>query len=83
MAKNGSYVTGTARRNRIPNFKLIDENKMKKVPRGSSEEFVACVDGVNISNVGWLDNKVVNFLSAKTGEIPKETVKRFHKKTNK
>lgn len=81
MAKNGIYVTGTARRNRIPNCKLMDEHKMKKMPRGTSEEFVACVDGVDISNVGWLDNKVVSFLSTKTGEIPKETVKRYDKKT--
>lgn len=50
MAKNGIYVTGTARRNRIPNCKLMDESKMKKMPWGTSEEFVACVDRVKNKN---------------------------------
>lgn len=79
MAKQGIYMLGTVQRNRIPNCKLIEESKMKKLPRGSSEEYVASIDGVDVINVEWLDNKVT-LLSTKIGELPKGTIKGYDRK---
>lgn len=58
MTNQGIYMLGTIRRNRIPNNKLMDDKKFKKEPRGSSEEYVANIDGVDLSAVSWNDNKV-------------------------
>jgi hypothetical protein len=61
LMKLGIYSLGTLWRNRIPNCKLPEDDQFKKVDRGTSEECVTTVDGVDISNVVWKDNALVHF----------------------
>lgn len=56
---------------------------MAKEKRGCSAEFVADIDGVEISSVVWKDNKIVTLLSSFTGELPFSQVKRYDKKEKK
>lgn len=71
------------RRSRIPNCKLPSDKEMVKMKRGTSQEFVAVIEGVEISSVVWKDNKIVTLISSFTGELPLSHVKRFDKKENK
>lgn len=80
LAKEGIYSLGTIRRNRLPNCKLPTEASMKKVERGTSHEFVASVDGVDISSLLWKDNKYVTLLSSFAGTHPEISVKRYDRK---
>ncbi|XP_049948186.1 piggyBac transposable element-derived protein 4-like [Schistocerca serialis cubense] len=70
LHKQGIYSLGTVRRNRVPDCKLPSEAELKKMARGASEERVATVDGVDISNVVWKDNKSVMLLSTLAGQQP-------------
>ncbi|GBO18512.1 PiggyBac transposable element-derived protein 2 [Araneus ventricosus] len=81
LHKQGILSLGTARRNRIPNCKLPTEKELKKFPRGSSDEFVTNVDGVDVSSVIWKDNRCVVFLSTFTAKLPEKKVKRFERST--
>ncbi|KAJ8941586.1 hypothetical protein NQ314_010365 [Rhamnusium bicolor] len=80
LANQGIYRLATVRRNRIPNNKLLEEKEMKKVDRGTSEEYVANVDGVDLSAVAWKDNKTVSLLSTAYGELPLHKVTRIQEK---
>lgn len=82
LAKEGILSLGTIRRNRIPDCKLPTEKEVMKKERGFSAEFVANMDGIDISNVIWKDNKVVTLVSSFAGELPKSQVRRYDK-TNK
>lgn len=82
LAKEEILSLGTVRRNRIPNCKLPTDKEVSKKERGYSMEFVADVDGIDISNVIWKDNKVVTMVSTFVGEMPKSQVRRYDK-TNK
>ncbi|XP_049764371.1 piggyBac transposable element-derived protein 4-like [Schistocerca cancellata] len=53
---------------------------MKKNGRGSMEEKIATVDGVQLSVVSWFDNKVVNTLSTYIGCKPEGEIKRLFRK---
>lgn len=78
LRSRGIFSLGTIRSNRIPNCKLSDDGKLKKmsVSRGFSEEYVGKCHGIDISSVLWHDTKnvrlvstyvgVKNFLSTKT-----------------
>lgn len=77
LAKEGILSLGTVRRNRIPNCKLPTDKEVSKKERGYSKEFVADVDGIDISNVIWKDNKVVTMVSTFVGEIPKSQIRRY------
>ena len=46
----------------------------KKKGRGSFDEKVAIVDGIEISSIRWLDNKSVTFLSTFTGCQPQNEI---------
>lgn len=48
LAKEGIYSLGTIRRNRVPNCKLPTESSLRDVNRGTSHEFVATIDGVDL-----------------------------------
>ena len=75
---------GTVRRDRIPNNKLPTVQDLKSEPRGISYEFVACIDGTEISNVVWKDNKLVTLLSTFAGQHPiHENTKRYDRKEKK
>lgn len=79
LANEGILSVGTVRRNRIPNCKLPDDKEMKKKERGSSVEYCATVDGVDISTTSWKDNKLVHLASSFAGEEPKSVVRRYDK----
>lgn len=81
LYQQGILSLGTVRRNRIPDCKLPTDNEFKKLPRGTSEEYVTNYDGVDITSVIWKDNKCVTFLSTFTGKLPEKKVKRFERKT--
>ena len=83
MAKRGIYSLGTIRRNRIPNCKFPSEKEFNKLKRGSSCEYVADADGVDLSVVMWKDNKIVTLVSSFTGEMPIHHVERVDKKLKK
>ncbi|CAG4948760.1 unnamed protein product [Parnassius apollo] len=70
---------GTIRRNRIPDCKLPAEKEISKTERSYSVEYVACVQGTDISTVAWKDNKIVTLASSFVGELPKSQVSRYNK----
>ena len=86
----GILAVGTIRRNRVKNCKLPDEKTMMKCERGTSQEFIANICGVEVCNMSWKDNRVVNLISTYVGTYPpldfsikkheQLTVKRFDKK---
>lgn len=43
---------------------------MKK-ERGFSIEYVADIDGIDVPNIIWKDNKVVTLVASLVGEFPK------------
>lgn len=79
FAKQGILSLGTIRRNRIPDCKLPLEKEISKKERGYSVEYVACVEGTDISTVAWKDNKIVTLASSFVGELPKSQVSRYDK----
>lgn len=81
LAKQGIHTVGTVQQNRIPNNKLPDRKTFmkKSVPRGSYEERVSTLDGVDMSCVAWKDNKVVTLLSTYAGALPVTEVSRYDK----
>lgn len=81
LANRGIYSLGTVRRNRLPNCKLPSEDKIKKLDRGFSVEFVCDFEGVDISSVAWKDNKTVCLLSTYSGELPKGKIERYDRKS--
>lgn len=80
LYKEGIFSLGTVRRNRIRNCMLPSEVEYKKMPRGSSDEYVAEIKGVSVSSVIWKDNKCVTLLSTLSGVEPMSTIRRFDKK---
>lgn len=83
LAKEGIHGLGTIRKNRIPDCKLLPEKEMLKKPRGYSEEYVADVNGTDISNVAWKDNKIVTLASTFAGIQPETDVRRWDKQNSR
>ncbi|XP_032588852.1 piggyBac transposable element-derived protein 2-like isoform X1 [Drosophila mojavensis] len=79
LADEGILALGTIRRKRIPNNKTIDNINLKKHPSGTSVEYVADFDGVDISVTSWLDNKVVSLASNYAGILLEDKARRFNK----
>ncbi|KAF2898614.1 hypothetical protein ILUMI_07560 [Ignelater luminosus] len=50
------------------------------MPRGTSFEYTAIEDNVEVSNVSWKDNKIVNLLSSFVGKEPQIIVRRYDQK---
>ncbi|KAJ8967797.1 hypothetical protein NQ317_012693 [Molorchus minor] len=83
LANHGIYSLGTVRQNRLPNNKLLGEKEMKQFDRGTCEEYVTNIDGVDLSAVAWKDNKTVSMLSTAYGELPLHKVTRYDRKQKK
>lgn len=83
LANRGILGLGTVRRNRIPDCKLPTEKEMLRKPRGYSVEYVANINGVDVSTVSWKDNKTVNLASTFVGEKEKTKARRWDKKNKK
>lgn len=90
LRTQGILAVGTIRRNRIKNCKLPDEKLMMKYERGTSQEFISNIYGVDVTSLSWKDNRIVNLVSTYVGTKPISdtnnsetqplTVKRFDKK---
>ena len=86
----GIVAVGTIRCNRIKNFKLPEEKIMMKLERGTSQEIVINIHGIDVTSLSWKDNRIVNFISNYVGTKPRVdiyntdseplTIKRFDKK---
>lgn len=92
LRTQGILSVGTIRRNRIKNCKLPEEKTMMKFERGTSQEFVASIYGIDVTSISWKDSKIVNLVSTYIGTkppfssiTPNESlfVRRFDKKQNK
>lgn len=83
LAKEGILSLGTIRRNRIPDCKLSSEKVILKKERGYSEEYVADVNGIDVSTVAWKDNRIVNLASTFAGQKPESDVRRWDKQNSK
>ena len=62
---------------------MLPEKEILKKPRGYSEEYVADVNGTEISNVAWKDNKIVTLASTFAGIQPESDVCRWDKQNSK
>ena len=67
LYNEGIFSLETVRRNSIRDCKLPLEVVYKKTVRGSSEEYVAEINGVSASSVIWKNNKCVTLLSTQCG----------------
>lgn len=76
----GIHSIGTVRRNRIPNCKLPLDEEMNKKPRGTSIQFVANCDDIEVASVLWKDNKSVSLISTFVEVEPQTEIKRFDRK---
>lgn len=56
---------------------------MKKLDRGTFQEKVGTVDGVEIKAIKWLDSKLATAASTYAGANPCGTLERWHKKQKK
>ncbi|CAG4931279.1 unnamed protein product [Parnassius apollo] len=77
------YCLGTIQRNRLGRTcKLPKKEDVQKtsVPRGSYDENVASLDGVEFAATSWKDNKQVLLLSTYVGADPVGTIGRYDKK---
>lgn len=70
LQTQGILTVGTIRRNRIKNCKLPEEKTMMKCERGTSQEFVASIHGMDVTSISWKDNRVVNLVSTYVGIKP-------------
>lgn len=83
LSKRGIHSVGTMRRNRLYNDKLPSDKVLLALPRGSSFEMTATIENIQLANVTWRDNKVVNLVSDYVGIDPMHSVARYDKKNQK
>ncbi|MGH0137134.1 UNVERIFIED_CONTAM: hypothetical protein FKN15_015830 [Acipenser sinensis] len=80
LAKRGIYCLGTVRSNRLKECTLKTDAEFKKLGRGSYDEKLTSVDGVQLIASKWQDNQSVTLLSTFSGIYPTSSVKRWDKK---
>ncbi|XP_067454541.1 piggyBac transposable element-derived protein 3-like [Thunnus thynnus] len=79
LLDHGIHYVGTARKVRLPNCNLEDENSLKKKGRGS---FDIRVEGNhNICPVKWYDNRAVTLVSSCAGPEPVQKIQCWDKVT--
>ncbi|GFT96866.1 DDE_Tnp_1_7 domain-containing protein [Nephila pilipes] len=85
LAKQGVHTVETVQQNRITSNKLPDRKYFmkKSVSRSSYRERVSTLDGVDMSCVAWMDNKVVALLSTYAGALLVTEVSRYDKSKKK
>ena len=64
LSHQGIQALGTIHKNCIPSNEIMD-NDVKIMPRESSKEFVASVEGVDLSFVLWKDRNLMTFFRIK------------------
>ncbi|XP_039278703.1 piggyBac transposable element-derived protein 4-like [Nilaparvata lugens] len=82
LEKREIHSLGTFRCNRFPGVLLSNEKDMNKKARGFSEECSTIYEGVEITAVGWKDNKTVSLASSFVGKGPVSKVRRFDRKNH-
>lgn len=83
LSTQGIYSLGTIRRNRMPNCKMPTDKDIKSKTRGTSVEMVTTHEGVDVSCVVWLDNKIVLRLYTLAGVNPLGTIRRYDRPMKK
>jgi len=83
LEKMGIQSLGTVRPNRLPGCSFINDKEMKRQGRGTVEEKVSSVEGVEIIALKWYDNKPVHLVSSFAGAYPTSTVQRWDRKEKK
>ena len=83
LEKMGIHPLGTVRPNRLPGRSFISDKEMKRHGRGTVEEKVTIVEGVEIIALKWYDNKPVHLVSSFVGAYPTSTVQRWDRKGKK
>ncbi|KAG0423244.1 hypothetical protein HPB47_000968 [Ixodes persulcatus] len=66
--------------NRVTGVSMPSDKEMKQKGRGSFEEKVATLDGIQLSCTRWQDNKAVTLLSTFVGAEPVLTAPRWSQK---
>ncbi|CAG5017206.1 unnamed protein product [Parnassius apollo] len=69
--------------NATPSLRDLEDVQKTSVPRGSYDENVASLDGVEFAATSWKDNKQVLLLSTYVGANPVGTISRYDKKQKK
>ena len=83
LEKMGIQSLGTVRPNRLQGCSFISDKEMKRQVRGTVEEKVASVEGVEVIALKWHDKKPVHLVSSYAGAYPTSTVSRWDKKEKK
>lgn len=83
LSKRGIHSVGTIRKNRLYNDNLPSDKELLSLPRGSSLEMTTTIENIQLANVTWRDNKIVNLVSDYVGTDTMQSVKRFDKRHNK
>ncbi|XP_046679337.1 piggyBac transposable element-derived protein 2-like [Homalodisca vitripennis] len=83
LHKEGIFMLGTFRRDRLPDCPFEEKSIMIKSSRGTCDEWITVVDDTPISVVCWHDNQVVTLGSTFCGALPLEKIKRYDRKNKK
>ena len=83
MNDNSTSDQTTDKPNRLPGCSFISDKEMKRQGRGTVEEKVTSVEGVEMIELKWYDNKPVHLVSSFAGAYPTSTVQRWDKKEKK
>ena len=82
LSHQGIQALETVHKKCIPSYKIKD-NGVEIMPRESSKELVASVEGVDLSLVLWKDKNLVTLLSNFSGNNPQSTTERYDYKSKK
>lgn len=80
LEKETVHCIGTVRINRVTGISMPSDKEMKQKGRGSFEEKVATLDGIQLSCTRWQDNRAVTLLSTFVGAEPVLTAPRWSQK---
>ena len=84
LAKDGIFVLGTVRQNRLPSCQFSSDIELKKKGRGTFEEKETTIDGTTVRAVKWYDNRGVILASTFAKSHPVGTVQSWDRtKTQK
>ena len=78
LTADGILYTGTARKNRVPNFNMASEKELQKQRRGLFDYRVE--DQHNIAAVWWYDNRAIILLFIQTCIDPHQTMNKWDRK---
>ena len=83
LEKMGIQCLGNVRPSRLPACSFIRDKEMKRQGRGTVEEKVTSVEGVEMIVLKCYDNKPVHLVSSFAGAYPTSTAQRWDRKEKK